>query len=766
MKRNLFAIFLALALVVALAFVVAPTAKADAMTVVQATEDKLPEGFDVSKNILDLNGHKVTVETDATISVINTSFITNSGLLLDGTHAGSLTITGGGSVNPVATDGKFQYLAVATTVDEVTTYNFHPFNLGITRLGLNTIGKNNENPAVCIEVTFIANDVVKAKLNEEGNDYGLKNPDVTALNSDETDVGSAKVNEKYRFGNSNGVKAYYDLKNSLTGNIDETYNVQAYMVIDGTEITNLAVEVTPREVLKDINKDVTVIPTSNQMSRIEELFDKDGYARFKNILTRFRPKEKDATLSFADTAQRTEYSTTKQVWEQNGIKLTNNKSSSTTNVGDYADPVRLYKSSEIVVEASGMTKIVFNCTSGYVLSLPESTEYDVTTESTTVTVVFREEAFDSFTATMMAQTRFSSIVVTAPLPGECDHHGGTASCTEKAVCIDCDNAYGELADHDYDEETNLCSCGAKNPTAYTPKEIVEAAYALEKDATLGEYTLTGTITKIEDSYSTQYQNISVDIVIEGCEDKPILCFRMTGDGAASLKVGDVITVTGTIKNYKGTVEFDAACTFVLVSAHEHSHTAVVTAPTCTDNGYTTYTCSCGDTYNGNETEKLGHDTTDGICGRCGEEIGGDAPALTEETYSYTFAAKQYTANGTKELGDVEWTLAGNGGYWGYDSTKGQQFGSKNSTYTSLTLTSASFSNVKSITINTSGASDIKASFTVSVGGTQVGSADLTKTATEYTFTLDEALTGEVVFTYTQTSSKALYIKSIEIVYAE
>jgi hypothetical protein len=42
---------------------------------------------------------------------------------------------------------------------------------------------------------------------------------------------------------------------------------------------------------------------------------------------------------------------------------------------------------------------------------------------------------------------------------------------------------------------------------------------------------------------------------------------MKGEGAAALKVGDVITVSGTIKNYQHSsgeceVEFDSGCTFV------------------------------------------------------------------------------------------------------------------------------------------------------------------------------------------------------------
>ncbi len=48
----------------------------------------------------------------------------------------------------------------------------------------------------------------------------------------------------------------------------------------------------------------------------------------------------------------------------------------------------------------------------------------------------------------------------------------------------------------------------------------------------------------------------------------------------------------------------------VVEATGHSYEAVVTEPTCTEGGYTTYTCSvCSDTYIDDETEALGHDYT-------------------------------------------------------------------------------------------------------------------------------------------------------------
>ena len=42
------------------------------------------------------------------------------------------------------------------------------------------------------------------------------------------------------------------------------------------------------------------------------------------------------------------------------------------------------------------------------------------------------------------------------------------------------------------------------------------------------------------------------------------------------------------------------------TAHEHSYDAVVTAPTCTEKGYTTHTCACGDSYVDTYVDALGH----------------------------------------------------------------------------------------------------------------------------------------------------------------
>ena len=126
-----------------------------------------------------------------------------------------------------------------------------------------------------------------------------------------------------------------------------------------------------------------------------------------------------ATIDFTDKANRTSYSTEQQVWEQNGITVTNDKGASTSNVGDYGGegyPARFYKSSTVVIEYPGMTKIVIDCTgleAKYVNGWSDSFSANATAtvDGSIVTIVLAEAA-NSFTwETLSAQSRAYSITV-------------------------------------------------------------------------------------------------------------------------------------------------------------------------------------------------------------------------------------------------------------------------------------------------------------------------------------------------------------------
>ena len=62
------------------------------------------------------------------------------------------------------------------------------------------------------------------------------------------------------------------------------------------------------------------------------------------------------------------------------------------------------------------------------------------------------------------------------------------------------------------------------------------------------------------------------------------------------------------------------------NGHEHSYEFLIIAPTCTEQGYTTYTCACGDSYVGDYVEAAGHTYENGVCTGCGDTTPFDVPS--------------------------------------------------------------------------------------------------------------------------------------------
>ncbi len=220
-----------------------------------------------------------------------------------------------------------------------------------------------------------------------------------------------------------------------------------------------------------------------------------------------------ATISFADTANRTEFSTSKQVWKQNGITVTNNKSSASSPIADYSNPGRFYKGSEVVIEYPGITKLEINCegikeVNKYIegwLSAPSGAT--ATRNGDVVTLVFSSPVNSVTYSSLASQSRAMSITVyTGDGSGSstptCSHtnttiegakaptctvdgHTGKIKCTSckqiinegaaiKAIghnwtpadcdnpktCTKCQETEGSSLGHDFDAN-NICTrCGA------------------------------------------------------------------------------------------------------------------------------------------------------------------------------------------------------------------------------------------------------------------------------------------------------------------
>ncbi|MBE6921010.1 MAG: hypothetical protein E7468_05530 [Ruminococcaceae bacterium] len=186
--------------------------------------------------------------------------------------------------------------------------------------------------------------------------------------------------------------------------------------------------------------------------------------------------EETATLSFADKAQRTSFTTSAQIWEQNGITFTNNKGSG-SNIADYAKPVRLYKNSELIValtEGNTITKIEFTCnSSSYATALNSSIgNTDTHSVSGSVVTVTPAAAANTYTIASLSggQVRMDSLTVyyTAASEGgetpACDHAESKLSWnndeTQHWQECSCGDYTTTPADHDF-TNSDTCECGYK-----------------------------------------------------------------------------------------------------------------------------------------------------------------------------------------------------------------------------------------------------------------------------------------------------------------
>ena len=135
---------------------------------------------------------------------------------------------------------------------------------------------------------------------------------------------------------------------------------------------------------------------------------------------------------------------------------------------------------------------------------------------------------------------------------------------------------------------------AKQGTEYTvnesTKEIRDCAFSQVKH--LEKLTMYANVTEMGDSS------------FEGC--KSITDIYYGGNGAAWEKMA-----------YYGAglpADVRLHCNHYI---HDHNYTDVVTAPTCTEMGYTTHTCACGDKLVDSYVDALGHEYENGKCIRCG-----------------------------------------------------------------------------------------------------------------------------------------------------
>ncbi len=232
-----------------------------------------------------------------------------------------------------------------------------------------------------------------------------------------------------------------------------------------------------------------------------------------------------------------------------------------------------------------------------------------------------------------------------------------ASCETAQTCTACGLLLADALGHDFHAETVEPTCTAKGYTVHTCSRCAytyhDSLVDAKGHAPVGEATCTepqlcgacgGVLTEAlgHDYTSTVTEPTCTEqgFTIHSC-DRCGHAYRDTFTDAAGHTPGEEATCTVS--------QLCTVCGEVLTEASGHSYTQAVTEPSCTEQGFTTHTCSaCGHTYRDTFTTASGH-TPDGeatcahaqLCTVCGELL---AEALGHD-YTHTVTAPTCTEQG-------------------------------------------------------------------------------------------------------------------------
>ena len=685
MKRNLFAIALALMLVVALVFVVAPTAKAETVTLTDGAT------LNITKDtVLDLAGNSGTVNVaeGVKLSVYDSA---NTGVTGEG--AGKLTVNGNVEIEATDAAGR-RFLAVPN--DDGTSYSFHPFFVGIEKVGVNT-----NKTALCLKAIFVANEVAQKKIST-GMFYGATPDDLP------------KAADTYgAFSFVDGVmEAYFDLAGSLDSQeaIDASRSFQAYIKVGEEAVTNKVYTVTPSYVISELDK-------------IASEFNDTLKAKMVNMITGKAHLEALCPNFLGVTSE--------PETEPAYVKVT---SVDEVTSGKY---VMVLSTGHAPTVLSGTWVLVGKPTVGadgaIAVNNAEGFIWDLTVDGNSVKI---KDANGTHIAPSGGNTNGIKSGEYS-WAWEMDANGGvtfkgTGSDTT-TLCANSGSSYQLRAYKNTTVSGNptgypslftlyKLSDGATTPDVpdvteppVTEPPVTEPAadslLTIEQANALGlskehnsytsdKYYVEGEITEVS---NTTYGNI----YIEDNAGNKFYIYGLYVNGKSGIRydamktkpvVGDTIKVYGIIGQYNGSAQMKDA-EFI----HDHVNESVVTAPTCTTGGYTTSTCSiCGYSTKDNETPALGHTTDNGECGNCGQTIGGDTPA---EPTNVTVSIKDYaSANGWKDATKysslvmdenitVSASTSGNNGKYYTSGTNWRMYQSDNGT---VTVTANNGKTIKSV----------------------------------------------------------------------
>lgn len=242
------------------------------------------------------------------------------------------------------------------------------------------------------------------------------------------------------------------------------------------------------------------------------------------------------TIDFSSTAQRISIGDDAQVWENDGITLTNSKGGGS--IGDYSNPVRLYKNTDIEITSSvgKMTQIDFVCgSSSYANDLKNAIGSAATVSGSNVTVVL-DGTSDTFTVRLtVGQVRVKKLTVTY-LPADPTAPSMSVEETSVAVTAEATIEQVNVTLNNLEDGDVTVTSSESWVSASLSAGVLSLNIAENTDLAGREATITLSATDVEDVTITVSQQGAVT-------NDPVETLDMTSRGFTNAQ--EVSSVTGT-----------------------------------------------------------------------------------------------------------------------------------------------------------------------------------------------------------------------------
>ena len=259
----------------------------------------------------------------------------------------------------------------------------------------------------------------------------------------------------------------------------------------------------------------------------------------------------------------------------------------------------------------------------------------------------------------------------------------TACNNEVNTLASLQNEYGIVVDGGSFEEGSTLVSNEIVATTEEAKEVLTAIADKNYDKDGSVYIFDIYVTK--DGKEVQPNGkVKVSVPVPNVSVENYLVFHVKDDKS-------VEKLVPTVADGKISFETSSFSYFVIAEVapaeHVHNYESAVTPPTCTEDGYTTYTCACGDSYVGDTVTAPGHTYVDGKC-ECGaddpnytpphvhsyEWVEGKEPTCEEEGIAGHFHCEACGKNFDPNYGEIETVIIQKAEheygsmYWGKSAT--------------------------------------------------------------------------------------------------